>query len=147
MLRSKPPFQLIQARHISDLSASKEAVQIRSRRIRKAERDERRDLTAVLTPIRTSVKYLSSPTFLIPIPSTAIKVVLLVQPTFVPPIGSPVVLIISRAKHMRNPRRLPMSHIPSSFSSRSTIFNMGSVAKTIPHTSLLSAELLTFKRL
>ncbi|KAE9400624.1 hypothetical protein BT96DRAFT_857103 [Gymnopus androsaceus JB14] len=52
MLRSTPCQQVISARSY-DVSTGKQAWRILHRRIMKAERDERVDLTAALTPIRT----------------------------------------------------------------------------------------------
>ncbi|KAJ4490466.1 hypothetical protein J3R30DRAFT_85630 [Lentinula aciculospora] len=61
MLRSKSPCQLVLIRHVSTIT-NKETTKIFHRRIEKAERDERMDLTTALTPARTYMGGFTRPT-------------------------------------------------------------------------------------
>ncbi|KAJ3719679.1 hypothetical protein DFJ43DRAFT_1031844 [Lentinula guzmanii] len=61
MLRSKTPCQRVSVRYVSTIT-NKESSKIIHRRIEKAERDERMDLTAALTPVRTYMAGFTRPT-------------------------------------------------------------------------------------
>ncbi|KAJ3926524.1 MAG: hypothetical protein NXY57DRAFT_948055 [Lentinula lateritia] len=61
MLRSKNPCQLVSVRYVSTIT-NKEALKIHYRRVEKAERDERIDLTTALTPVRTYMGGFTRPT-------------------------------------------------------------------------------------